>query len=81
MRARDLRKARLARRAKTTVARIIKGIIEKVTSASWALSDSMTMMMPASIKLSPVMVIKPCESSWLMTPTSLMTREMVTPTM
>ena len=53
----------------------------KVSSASRGFIDSMTTTMPTSTKLSPTRVTRPCESRSLITATSLITREMVTPTM
>ena len=43
--------------------------------------ESITTMMPPSNKRSPSSVSNPCESNSLITPTSLITRETVTPIM
>ena len=81
MRARVWRKATWARRAKRQVASTISGSTLKVSSASRGLIESITTTMPTSSSMSPTRVTSPCDSSSLITATSLMTREMVTPTM
>jgi hypothetical protein len=81
MRARVWRKATCALRAKSQVARAMRGSTRKASSASRGLMESMTTTMPPSMSASPMRVMRPSESSSLMTATSLMSREMVTPTM
>ena len=81
MRARVWRKATLARRVKSTVANSINGSTPRTSSASRGLIDTITATMPPSSRVSPMSVISPCDRSSLITATSLITQEMVTPAM
>jgi hypothetical protein len=81
MRARVSRKATRDRRVNKLVRTTITGSTLKVSSARVGLIEIITATMPISSRLLPARVSMPCESKSLMTDTSLMTREMVTPTM
>ena len=74
------RNARRARREKISVATIITGTTAKVVSASSVSMTSMATTMPISTRESPMICTSPCDSTSLMVATSLITREMVTPT-
>ncbi len=73
------RKAALARPAKRYVANAIRGSTEKVNNARRGLIDTITATMPASSSVSPSNVTTPCDSKSLITSTSLITRDTVTP--
>ncbi len=76
-----LAKSGLARLAKRYVASAISGSTENVSSAKRGLIDTITTTMPANKTVSPNSVTTPCDSSSLITPTSLITRDTVTPMM
>ena len=79
--ARVSRKATRARRLNNTVATTISGSTLNVSSASLGSIATMAPMIPTSRTPSPMTPISPCERSSLITDTSLITREIVTPTM
>jgi len=59
----------------------ISGTTLKVNKARRGLMLSITPTMPTSSSVSPTIVISPCDSSSLITATSLITRVRVTPMM
>ena len=75
------RNAIRARRLKRYVASTINGTIEKVTSASRGSMRTIATTVPAMSMLSPTIVTSPSLKRLLMTETSFMTRETVTPVM
>ncbi|OQA13283.1 MAG: hypothetical protein BWY63_03524 [Chloroflexi bacterium ADurb.Bin360] len=75
------RKAMRARRENHIVINTMSGTTLNAKSARCGLMDNMTPTIPTRSRISPTRVISPSESNSLMTPTSLITRDMVTPTM
>ena len=80
-RSRVMRKARRARSENTQVASSISGATANVTRASCRSKLSIATTMPASSRVSPAIATRPCDSASLITATSPITCEMVTPTM
>ena len=76
-----MRNARRARSENTHVASSISGTTAKVTSASSTSKVSIATTMPASSRVSPAIATSPWDSASLITATSPITWEMVTPTM